>query len=192
MDGTDLRQFSLEELRRRMTVLFQQPLHFNATVRDNIRFSDLVATADGAVQTAAVQAGADAFIERLPKGYENLLGYWFEKGAELSVGEWQRVALARAFLRDAPVILLDEPTSAMDPWAEADWLGRFRELAKNRTAILITHRFTTAMLADEIHVMENGRIIESGTHAELLTRKGRYTEWWDMQKLGGKQEGITI
>jgi len=187
MDGTDLRQFSVEELRGRMTVLFQQPLHYNATARDNIQFGDLtaasVACLDGAVRTAAIQAGADAFIERLPEGYENLLGHGFEKGAELSVGEWQRVALARAFLRKAPVILLDEPTSAMDPWAEADWLARFRELARGRTAILITHRFTTAMLADEIHVMEGGRIVESGSHADLIILNGRYTEWWGMQKL---------
>ena len=112
-----------------------------------------------------------------------MLGYWFEKGAELSVGEWQRVALARAFFRQAPIILLDEPTSAMDPWAEADWLRRFRDLAAGRTAILITHRFTTAMLADEIHVMEDGRIIESGSHRDLIARGGRYAEWGALQKL---------
>ena len=183
IDGIDLRDFPVEDLRKRMTVLFQDPLHYNATVRDNIRFGDLAASPNGAVQAAAVRAGADAFIERLPEGYENLLGYFFEKGAELSVGEWQRVALARAFLREAPLILLDEPTSSMDPWAEASWLARFRRLAKGHTAILITHRFTTAMLADEIHVMEGGRIIESGGHANLLARNGRYTEWWEMQKL---------
>ena len=186
IDGSDLRSFSLEELRRCMTVLFQQPLHYNATVRDNIRFGDLdaaVGSQNGAVHTAAVQAGADVFIERLPRGYENLLGYSFEKGAELSVGEWQRVALARAFLRQAPIILLDEPTSSMDPWAEAGWLARFRELAKDRTALLITHRFTTAMLADEIHVMDQGRIVESGSHASLIAQNGRYAEWWGMQNL---------
>ena len=183
IDGTDLRQFSVEELRRRMTVLFQQPLHYNATVTDNIRFGDVNAeSVNGAVHAAAANAGADTFIERLPGQYENLLGYWFEKGTELSVGEWQRVALARAFLREAPIILLDEPTSSMDPWAEADWLSRFRELAKNRTSILITHRFTTATLADEIHVMDEGRIVESGTHADLIARTGRYAEWWKMQR----------
>jgi ATP-binding cassette subfamily B protein len=180
IDGTDLRHFSVEELRRMMTVLFQQPVHYNATVADNIRFGDV--SANGSVQAAAVQAGADAFIERLPERYNNLLGAWFEKGAELSVGEWQRVALARAFLRKAPVILLDEPTSSMDPWAEAGWLARFRELAKGRTSILITHRFTTAMLADEIHVMDEGRIVESGSHSDLIGRTGRYAEWWKMQR----------
>ena len=182
IDGVDLRSFSVEELRRRITVLFQQPVHYNSTVRDNIRFGDLAGVpSDDAVRAAAVNAGAGAFIERLPDGYENLLGHWFEKGAELSVGEWQRVALARAFLRQAPVIVLDEPTSAMDPWAETDWLRRLRSLAKGRTAVLITHRFTTAMLADEIHVMEEGRLVESGSHPELIARGGRYAEWWATQ-----------
>ena len=184
MDGIDLRDLPVEELRRRITVLFQQPVHYNATVRDNIRFGDLLRNhSSDAVQHAAASAGAELFIDRLPAGYDNMLGYWFEKGAELSVGEWQRVALARAFFRQAPIILLDEPTSAMDPWAEADWLRRFRDLAAGRTAILITHRFTTAMLADEIHVMEDGRIIESGSHRDLIARGGRYAEWGALQKL---------
>ncbi len=184
MDGIDLRDLSVEELRRRIAVLFQQPVHYNATVRDNIRFGDLSRNhSSDAVQRAAVSAGAEPFIDRLPAGYDNILGYWFEKGAELSVGEWQRIALARAFFRQAPIILLDEPTSAMDPWAEADWLRRFRDLAAGRTAILITHRFTTARLADEIHVMEDGRIIESGSHRDLIARGGRYAEWGALQKL---------
>ena len=126
-------------------------------------------------------AGADAFIRRLPDGYENLLGHWFDKGVELSVGEWQRLALARALVRQAPILILDEPTSAMDPWAEADWLKRFREHAEGRTALLITHRFTTAMLADQIHVMEDGQVIESGSHRELIARGGRYATWWSAQ-----------
>jgi ATP-binding cassette subfamily B protein len=112
-----------------------------------------------------------------------LLGHWLEKGAELSVGEWQRVALARAFVHNAPILPLDEPTSAMDPWAEAEWLERFRKLAKGRTAILITHRFTTARLADETHVINEGRIVESETHAELIERKGLYAQWWAAQRM---------
>jgi ATP-binding cassette subfamily B protein len=110
-----------------------------------------------------------------------MLGRWFDDGAELSVGEWQRIALARAFLRDAPILVLDEPTSAMDPWAEADWLERFRRLAEGRTAIVITHRFTTARIADRIAVMAEGRIIEQGTHDELLTGGGRYAAGWIAQ-----------
>jgi ABC-type nitrate/sulfonate/bicarbonate transport system ATPase subunit len=101
------------------------------------------------VSRRAIQIAVSLFIHRLPNSYENLLGHWFDKGVELSVGEWQRLALARAFVRQAPIVILDEPTSAMDPWAEADWLRHFRELAAGRTALLITHRFTTAMLADQ-------------------------------------------
>lgn len=184
LDGLDLRELEIEELRRRMTVLFQQPVHYDATARENIALGSL-SDAGGAeaVEAAAEAAGADEAIRRLPSSYDNLLGKWFADGAELSAGEWQRVALARAFVRQAPIVILDEPTSAMDPWAEADWLARFRRLAAGRTAILITHRMTTAMLSDEIHVMEAGRIAESGTHQELIARNGRYTAWWAAQRL---------
>jgi ATP-binding cassette subfamily B protein len=182
IDGIDLRRFAVDELRRQITVLFQEPVHYNATVRENIGFGDLSRRCeDGLVTIAAEAAGAETFIRRLPDGYENMLGHWFDKGVELSVGEWQRLALARAFVRQAPIVILDEPTSAMDPWAEADWLRRFREHAAGRTALLITHRFTTAMLADQIHVMEEGQVIESGSHKELIARGGRYATWWSAQ-----------
>ncbi len=176
LDGMDLRQFALDDVRRSVTVLFQQPVHYNATAGENIALGDLRVTAPDAVSKAAADAGADEIIDHLPAGYDQLLGRWFADGAELSVGEWQRIALARAFLRRAPILILDEPTSAMDPWAEADWLGRFRRLAGGRTVIMITHRFTTARLADQIHVMSEGRIIESGTHDQLLALNGQYAE----------------
>jgi ATP-binding cassette subfamily B protein len=179
IDGVDLRQLPLDELRRRITVLFQQPVHYNATVRENIALGDL-GRGQG-VEDAAQAAGAAAVVERLPHGYEQLLGRWFADGVELSVGEWQRIALARAFLRQASLLILDEPTSAMDPWAEAEWLSRFRKLATGRTALLITHRFTTAMHADVIHVLDQGRILESGPHQELLARGGRYAVGWRAQ-----------
>jgi ATP-binding cassette, subfamily B, bacterial len=117
----------------------------------------------------------------LPQGYSSLLGKSFSDGDQLSVGEWQRIALARAFLRQAPILILDEPTSAMDPWAEADWLDRFRSLSAGRTSILITHRLTTAMRADVIHVIENGQVVESGCHEELLERGGPYAQSWMAQ-----------
>lgn len=179
LDGVDLRQFDLQELRRNITVLFQEPVHYSATVRENIALGSINAEPTlEAVSAAAQAAGADVHIQRLPEGYETLLGKWFQGGADLSVGEWQRLALARAFLRQAPIIILDEPTSAMDPWAEADWLNRFRALAAGRIAILITHRFTTAAYADVIHVLDNGQIVESGDHHALLAQKGRYAASW--------------
>lgn len=176
LDGVDLRQFALDDVRRSITVLFQQPVHYNASARENIALGDLKIANSDAIAKAAVDAGADEIIDQLPAGYDQLLGRWFADGAELSVGEWQRIALARAFLRRAPILILDEPTSAMDPWAEADWLGRFRRLAGGRTVIMITHRFTTARLADQIHVMSGGRVVESGTHEQLVAMNGQYAE----------------
>ena len=182
IDGIDLRDIATEDLRRLITVLFQQPFHYNTTVHENVLYGDMeIKRSDAEVRKAIRAAGAEDIVARLPKKEETLLGRWFTGGTELSVGEWQRVALARAFLRHAPIIILDEPTSALDPWAEADWLERFRELAIGRTAIVITHRFTTAMHADVIHVMDRGRIVESGSHQRLLQQSGLYAESWMRQ-----------
>jgi ATP-binding cassette, subfamily B, bacterial len=187
-DGIDLREMSVGELRERVSVLFQEPVHYSATVKENIAVGTKGVDIDlAAVRDAARSAGAEDCVGRLPDGYDNLLGKWFEGGAELSVGEWQRVALARAFLRRTPVIVLDEPTSAMDPWAEADWLARFRRLAAGRTAVVITHRFTTAMHADAIHVMSGGRVVESGSHDELVGAGGLYSQSWLAQ---ARQEAL--
>ena len=183
VDGLDLRRLELDHVRRLVTVLFQQPVHYNATVAENIALGNLSGTPEPeAIEAAARAAGADQSIARLPKQYDQHLGKWFTEGAELSVGEWQRIALARAFLRPAPILALDEPTSAMDPWAEADWLDRFRHLAAGRTALIVTHRFTTAMYADRIHVMDDGRIVESGCHQELLALGGKYAMGWKKQQ----------
>lgn len=177
IDGIDVRDLSLRDLRRLMTVLFQQPVHYNDTVGDNISFGDVGSSPDAAeIRAAAEAAGADEIVRRLPQGYASLLGRSFADGTELSVGEWQRIALARAFVRQAPILMLDEPTSAMDPWAEADWLNRFRSLSAGRTALLITHRLTTAMRADVVHVMANGQVVESGGHEQLLARGGLYAQ----------------
>ena len=180
-DGVDVRDLALADLRHNITVLFQQPVHYHDTAGYNVAAGDLASAASArAIEAAARAAGAHEPISKLPDGYETILGRWFG-GSELSVGEWQRVALARAFLRQASLIILDEPTSAMDSWAEADWMARFRELVVGRTAVLITHRFTTAMRADIIHVMGDGRILEAGAHADLLARGGRYAQSWRLQ-----------
>ncbi len=181
LDGVDLRSFDPLALRRRITVLFQEPVHYHATVRENIGFGDLEGLVDlPRVRHAAEDAGALEPIELLHGGFESILGKWFG-GAELSAGEWQRIALARAFFRQASLVILDEPTSAMDSWAEQDWLSRFHTLVEGKTALMITHRFTTAMHADVIHVLDRGRVVESGTHAQLVAMGGAYAVSWAAQ-----------
>jgi ATP-binding cassette subfamily B protein len=182
LDGVDLRSLDINGLRSSITVLFQQPVHYNDTAAGNTALGDLALNPDrDAIRTAAEAAGADDIVRSLPNGYDQMLGRWFQHGTELSAGEWQRISLARAFLRRAPILVLDEPTSAMDPWAEADWLRRFRRLAASRTAVVITHRFTTAMIADTIYVMAEGRVAECGFHQELLAAGGRYAQGWIAQ-----------
>ena len=189
IDGIDLQEIGTADLRRLLTVLFQVPVHYNDTVRKNITYGDVFSErSEHEIREAITAAGAEEIVRRLPNDHDTLLGKWFAGGTELSVGEWQRIALARAFLRQAPVIILDEPTSALDPWAEADWLMRFRKLAAGKTAIIITHRFTTAMHADVIHVMKDGQISESGTHNELLDRNGMYAESWRRQMTAVERE----
>ncbi len=182
VDGTDIRHFRLEDLHRLMTLLFQFPVPYQATAAENIALGDLPAAPSRLeIEAAARSAGADEIIARLPGGYDTQLGKYFSDGAELSGGEWQRIATARAFLRRAQIIVLDEPTSMVDSWAEADWFERLRVLARGRTALLITHRFSLAMRADVIHVMNEGRIIESGSHQELVAGGGLYAQSWATQ-----------
>lgn len=188
LDGSDLRDLPVEQVRRMITVLFQFPAPYYAPVAENISLGDLAAAPDrAAIESAARSAGAHEFIMRLPKGYDTVLGKWFAGGAELSGGEWQRLALARAFLRRAQIMILDEPTSFMDSWAEVDWFDRFRELAAGRTAIFITHRLTIAKRADIIHVMDQGQMVESGSHEELLAQGGRYAQSWRAQMRASAQ-----
>jgi ATP-binding cassette subfamily B protein len=182
LDGVDVRRFSLTSLRGLLTFMFQVPGNYQFTARENIAVGSLQAASEaGRVESAAWSAGAHQIIQRLPKGYDSVLGRWFPDGTELSGGEWQRVALARAFVRQAHVMLLDEPTSAMDSWSEADWYTRLRQLAEGRTVVLATHRLTIARRADLILVMNGGRVVESGTHEELLALGGLYAESWTNQ-----------
>jgi ATP-binding cassette subfamily B protein len=182
LDGQDIRSLAIADLRRMLTILFQFPVPYFVSAAENVAMGD-VAAAPGAPEIEAVarRAGAHDAIMRLPQGYDTQLGKWFADGAELSAGEWQRLALARAFLRRAEVMILDEPTTFLDSWSEIDWFDRFRELANGRTALLITHRFTIARHADIIHVMEQGRIVESGRHDSLLAQGGRYAQSWMAQ-----------
>ncbi len=182
LDGADIRTLSIAELRRMITILFQIPVPYFVSAAENIAMGDRSATPGVTeIEAAARRSGIHNAITHLPKGYETQLGKWFADGTDLSAGEWQRLALARAFLRRADIMILDEPTSFLDSWAEIDWFDRFRELANGRTALLITHRFTIARHADIIHVMDQGRMVESGHHDELLAQGGRYAQSWAAQ-----------
>ncbi len=181
-DGVPLSEFSPEELRTRISVLCQDAVRFNATAAENIGYGDLQVTEPETIEKAALRAGADTIVARLPRGLHTLLGRAYHDGVDLSAGEWQRIALGRALLRDVPILVLDEPTSAMDPWTEQEWLPRLRDLARGRAVLLITQRFTTAMAADRIHVLADGHIVESGSHSELLARGGVYARGWALEE----------
>lgn len=182
IDGVDIRNFAVADLRKLITVLFQNPTEYYLTAGQNIEFGDLSrSTTYSDWERAARWSGIHAKLASLPQGYDSILGKLFPGGTDLSGGEWQRLSLARASLRQSDIIILDEPTSAMDPWAEAAWLDRFREMAIDRTAIVVTHRFALAVRADVIHVMKAGRIVESGNHRELLKQQGAYAQSWRLQ-----------
>lgn len=182
IDGVDLRQFETKALRKEIAIIFQDYAHYHLTARENIWLGNIELPQDHErVIAAARRAGADEVIGRLPHSYDTILGRRFADGEELSIGEWQKVALARAFMRDAQVIVLDEPTSSMDAKAEYEVFQNFRQLLSGRTAILISHRFSTVRMADRIFVLKHGSIIEGGTHDELIDLQGVYANLFETQ-----------
>ena len=182
IDGRDARDYDPDELRAGIATPFQDYVTYQATARENIGLGRLERLADrAAIAEAAERSGAAEVIARLPDGYESMLGKWFEGGVNLSGGEWQKVALARAFVRDAGILILDEPTAALDAQAEFELFRRLRDLAAGRTAVFISHRFSTVRLADRILVLEDGALVEQGSHEELLALDGRYAHLFSLQ-----------
>ena len=185
LDGVDLRDYDLDSLRRNIGVIFQDFVRYEFVLRENIAISQVDELDDEAkIREAARRSLADAVAARLAKGYDQMLGRRFDGGVELSGGEWQKVALARAYMREAQVLILDEPTAALDARAEYEVFLRFAELTRGRMAVLISHRFSTVRMADRILVLQGGQLVDQGTHDELLARGGLYAELFTLQAAG--------
>jgi ATP-binding cassette subfamily B protein len=182
VDGIDLSRFDTTALRRQIGIIFQDYSHYQMTARENIWLGNIgLPPDDEKIVVAAKFSGAHGIFEEFPGGYETMLGNWFDDGAELSIGQWQKVALARAFLRDAQILILDEPTSSMDAKTENEIFQNFRRLASGRTTILISHRFSTIRMADFSYVLQDGKVIERGSHDELINSNGIYAQLFETQ-----------
>jgi ATP-binding cassette subfamily B protein len=182
LDGVDLREYDLEDLYREIGVIFQDFMRYELTARENIAVGKIEQVSNlHLLQNAAFKSLAHEVVEKLPAGYEQMLGRRFEGGVDLSGGEWQKMALARAYLRDAQLLILDEPTASLDARSECEVFQRFAELTAGKMALFISHRFSTVRMAERIVVLENGRIAEEGSHNELASLGGRYAEMFEMQ-----------
>ncbi len=182
LDGQDIRNFSIDAFRKKFSVVFQDHIRYQLPAKENIFLGNVDRQHDfDKIKRSAVQADADETIQRLPLGYDTPLGRWFKNGEELSMGQWQMVAIARAFFRDADTVVLDEPSSALDPETEQTIFARLRELVRGRSALIISHRYATVKMADRILVLDQGRIIEQGSHQELMRLNGRYAKLYQTQ-----------
>lgn len=185
LDGRDLRDYDLDDLRANMGVIFQDFVRYHLSAGENIGVGRVEAMDDQPrIEAAARRALADEVIDALPHGYEQLIGRRFKSGVDLSGGQWQKIAIARAYLRDAQVMILDEPTAALDARAEYEVFQRFKDLSSQRTAVLISHRFSSVRMADRILVLANGRLEAAGTHEQLMAEGGRYAELFELQAAG--------
>jgi ATP-binding cassette subfamily B protein len=182
LDGVDLRSYDLKDLYREIGVIFQDFMRYEMTARENIAVGQIDEISNlSALRHSAQKSLADEVVGKLPGGYDQMLGRRFEGGVDLSGGEWQKIALARAYLRDAQVLVLDEPTAALDARSEYEVFQRFAELTAGKMALFISHRFSTVRMADRIVLLEKGRIIEDGDHEALTKIGGRYAEMFELQ-----------
>ncbi len=192
LDGVDLREYDVDSLRREIGVIFQDYMRYDMTAKENVGFGRIEEfEKPGAelenqarIQDAARKSLAEPMIAQFAGGYQQMLGRRFENGVDLSAGQWQKIALARAYMRDAQVLILDEPTASLDARAEFEVFQRFADLTRDRMAVLISHRFSTVRMADRILVLADGEIIEQGTHQQLLAASGRYAELFELQAAG--------
>lgn len=185
LDGHDLREYDLDDLRANIGVIFQDFVRYHLAAAENIAVGRIEARDDrGRIASAAERSLADAVIAKLPAGYDQMIGKRFKAGVDLSGGEWQKIAIARAYMRDAQLLILDEPTAALDARSEFEVFQRFKELSDNRTAVLISHRFSSVRMADRILVLADGQVEAAGTHEELLAAGGRYRELFELQAAG--------
>jgi ATP-binding cassette subfamily B protein len=202
LDGVDLREYRLDELRASIGIIFQDFVRYDLRLVENVGLGDIARSGPVIdrrendedvwrdLESAADKSLATSLVDRLPEGWDQMLGRRFESGVELSGGEWQKIALARAHLRDAQILILDEPTASLDARAEYEVFLRFSELVQHRLAVIISHRFSTVRMADTIHVLKGGRLQESGSHSELIERAGLYAELFNMQAEGYRDSGL--
>jgi len=185
VDGVDLKKIQLESLRKQVGIIFQDFIRFQLKAKENIAIGDIEAIGEmSRIESASMKSLANQVIEELPDRYEQFLGKRFKNGLELSGGQWQKIALARAYMRDAQLLILDEPTAALDARAEHEVFLRFSELIAGKTAVLISHRFSTVRMADRILFLENGQILEIGSHEALMEENGKYAELFNLQAQG--------
>ncbi|HOU65066.1 MAG TPA: ABC transporter ATP-binding protein, partial [Thermomonas sp.] len=185
LDGRDLRDYDLDDLRANTGVIFQDFVRYHLTAAENIGVGLIEAMGDRArVELAARKGMADEVVAALPKGYDQIIGRRFKEGVDLSGGQWQKIAIARAYMRDAQVMILDEPTAALDARSEFEVFERFKELSDGKTAVLISHRFSSVRMADRILVLADGKVESSGTHEQLMAQGGRYAELFELQAAG--------
>lgn len=182
LEDKNIKNYRIDEFRKTISVVFQDHIHYHLSVKENIFIGDIEQKDNMAkIKRAAAQSGAEQKILKLPKGYDTLLGRWFKGGEELSIGQWQMLAIARAFFRDARIVILDEPSSALDPETEMKIFSSLKQLLKGRSALIISHRYSTVKMADKILVLNKGHIIEQGSHKELIQLNGKYARLYNAQ-----------